>query len=488
MRTRVATFVACLLLASCGSGDGAGTDPGTAGDAGANDPGGIADPGIADPGLPDPGDRDPGGDDGAPDALPDDTFRDPGAVDAPPADGGTDASGDLPACPANCAKECAHGFRTAEDGCPACACRECGQDGDCVGRDPGTCPALRCSEGGTCVCDCSMVDPAIYACPDGTIVPRCGCTAIGLTCLDHPESQCPTICTPGSDFTFPCPAGNPVPWCDCKAPTCVPECRQARGKDPSGWYDPCDGTLLAEAACAGCRPLCQNIGTRSEAWHDACSGARIAWAQCAARLDCGDAPIASCAVDRCVPGRAADAPCPGGGTVPLCACDGPAPACVPECRATAGDDPEGWYDCKGTLIRAAACTGCAVDCDRIGSKSEGWYSSCDGLIAWDTCATGTWACATVPPLDLCTAPVACLGSGPDDAAPLAGGPWPECCPGLARLVPAIWDEALHRCDFPDDPVEIETAFFRCGLCGDGTCRPPENRCNCPADCLAPMAD
>lgn len=88
--------------------------------------------------------------------------------------------------------------------------------------------------------------------------------------------------------------------------------------------------------------------------------------------------------------------CGDGSEVPFCACNVPAAACPPECRAVGSAD-EGWYDsCSGALVKSEKCASCEVRCDAIGSRSEGWYSSCAALIAWAFCATGDWRCVPEP--------------------------------------------------------------------------------------------
>ncbi len=72
-----------------------------------------------------------------------------------------------------------------------------------------------------------------------------------------------------------------------------------------------------------------------------------------------------------------------------------ADACVPECRPE-GASGSGWYDpCTGELLRAEeGCGGATVSCDAVCSRSEGWYSSETGLIAWDFCRN-EWVCEIV---------------------------------------------------------------------------------------------
>jgi hypothetical protein len=64
--------------------------------------------------------------------------------------------------------------------------------------------------------------------------------------------------------------------------------------------------------------------------------------------------------------------------------------CMPECRDGPGGR-SGWVDpCTGALLCPATCTGCTVSCEAIGSRSEGWYS---------TCADGTdGGCGVAPDL------------------------------------------------------------------------------------------
>lgn len=62
-----------------------------------------------------------------------------------------------------------------------------------------------------------------------------------------------------------------------------------------------------------------------------------------------------------------------------------------ECRTESG--VTGWFS-GGELICEASCKGCTATCQAIGSRSEGWYTSCaagnagcgnGGLIAWANC-------------------------------------------------------------------------------------------------------
>ncbi len=70
--------------------------------------------------------------------------------------------------------------------------------------------------------------------------------------------------------------------------------------------------------------------------------------------------------------------------------------CQPFCDKI-GTRTEGWYDsCTGELIKLGACRGCSAVCERPGTDVEGWYSSCDGsLIKYDRCSETTITTTTV---------------------------------------------------------------------------------------------
>lgn len=54
-------------------------------------------------------------------------------------------------------------------------------------------------------------------------------------------------------------------------------------------------------------------------------------------------------------------------------------------------DGTAWVDRMSdppAVLQQAKCDGCEAVCDKVGTKSEGWYSSCDGsLIEWTMCGT-----------------------------------------------------------------------------------------------------
>ncbi|MCX7943956.1 MAG: hypothetical protein N2746_05545 [Deltaproteobacteria bacterium] len=84
--------------------------------------------------------------------------------------------------------------------------------------------------------------------------------------------------------------------------------------------------------------------------------------------------------------------CDNGDLIDYCVCENT--GCKPHCDKI-GTDSEGWYDCKGQLIRWADCAKCNVYCGALGTKGEGWYSDCGGLIKWDKCAPD-WFCLENP--------------------------------------------------------------------------------------------
>jgi hypothetical protein len=59
--------------------------------------------------------------------------------------------------------------------------------------------------------------------------------------------------------------------------------------------------------------------------------------------------------------------------------------CAPRCEGS-GTKSEGWYDgCSGMLVRLDACKGHAAFCDHPGTSRAGWYSTSGALIAHARC-------------------------------------------------------------------------------------------------------
>jgi hypothetical protein len=193
---------------------------------------------------------------------------------------------------------------------------------------------------------------------------------------------------------------------------CIPECAQI-GTEKEGWY--CGNKQHGPLGpCSGCEAYCGAVGTRSEGWYSSCDDSLIGWDLCA---DIEPEPEPSC-LPSCEQTGTADegwycneelrgAPRACDGCVAYCSAIGSKsegwysscggligwdacskremdPACVPTCIEF-GDDESGWY-CDGKIVGPAGdCTGCMAGCDAIGTRSEGWYSSCGGLIAWANC-------------------------------------------------------------------------------------------------------
>jgi hypothetical protein len=328
-----------------------------------------------------------------------------------------------------------------------------------------------CTEQGLCACDCTDVKPLAYDCPDGAVVPWCACGPQGWACLDHPEYQCPSSCRPSQDEPYPCPDGSTVPWCSCKTPECKPICKRV-GTEEEGWYNSCSDELMAFGACKNCQTACLHIGTRGEGWYSSCDpqGMPVTWDQCAPTWECVRDPLMDCRGTDCREGDTRAYACPNGLDVPFCDCKPPARDCPPSCLY-AGTAGEGWYDCNGVEIRRVECSECTVTCEYPGGRSEGWYSSCSGLIEYAFCATSQWVCEERPWVQ-CGDAWQCTGEGQGYNA--TGG-WNACCPGLAQVDSASW--SAEGCMYPD------CMCMTCTACGDGRCVPPENPCNCPADCL-----
>jgi len=213
----------------------------------------------------------------------------------------------------------------------------------------------------------------------------------------------------------------------------------------------------------------------------------------------------------CQAGRTIDLQCPDGLFQPWCECR--TDDCRPECR-NIGTPEEGWYQpCSGEALMLTKCQGHQVFCDKIGSKSEGWYDTAGNRLSWTVCSPA-WACRALS--DACSS-LECSGSEPSGQINCPDGrssqfcsctrsgamecpanpqatcgnhwrgcarageflrtdAWLQCCPGTLRLRP-IRD--IDGTCVPDDTNPAGS----CSECGDGLCESPEDRCNCPEDCL-----
>ncbi len=117
--------------------------------------------------------------------------------------------------------------------------------------------------------------------------------------------------------------------------------------------------------------------------------------RCSCPKDCDNAM----ATGACKPKATHLYTCADGTKVRWCECTTTTKPCVPECRHI-GSKSEGWYNsCNDNRYKWEQCSQCKGQpmCDKIGTKSEGWY--CDGnLIAWELCSqyTGRWSCIRSP--------------------------------------------------------------------------------------------
>jgi len=328
-------------------------------------------------------------------------------------------------------------------------------------------PAKITCQSGVCSCECGTLQVTLGGCPTNAMAfPICKCTPAGLVCMDHPEYQCPQVCIPGQKLDKPCADGSSVPWCECKAPACQPQCKTL-DDGSTGWFNPCTGTLIP-AACESCPLKCEWQWTDMPAWVDQCSGKTLWTDDCEAHYACN--PGAKCETTACSGATSAVMKCKTGDKAPLCHCEQPDGSCPPKCGYDAVGG-ESWVDaCSGKVIQVASCIGCTVSCDKIGSKSEGWYSSCGGLIAWANCGKGTWTCSDEP-WKGCVAVNLCKGQGQSWTEPDEVG---VCCAGLVERDMVGWDG--KAC------APVDCLCKECLPCGDGQCTGKENPCNCPEDC------
>ncbi len=310
-----------------------------------------------------------------------------------------------------------------------------------------------------------------------------------LTC----DLYCPFGFRTGADGCEVCACR----WCNqaedcllsmrCDSPVCGAEgvcrCECGEGEGAADYYCP-DGTTVPWCACTG-------LGVR-----------------------CVEHPEYQCPT-LCHADQKVSLACPDGSTQPWCECK--VPDCGVQCDRI-GTEDEGWYDtCTDALLLKMPCVNCSAACKDIGSKSEGWVDNCTGsLITWAICAP-TWNCqdaatvmagctgpATCPqdlsapftcpdgsqvpfcactagngmdcnptPWTACTTPLTCTGEG--GSFNLTGG-FGQCCPGFIDLNDLAYTP-------PDQCSPADCDCHVCTQCGDGLCTPPENWCNCLADCM-----
>ncbi len=66
------------------------------------------------------------------------------------------------------------------------------------------------------------------------------------------------------------------------ADACKPVCREI-GTRSEGWYDSCTGKLIKYDLCSRCEAVCKEIGTRGEGWYSSCDGSVIWLTTCQER-------------------------------------------------------------------------------------------------------------------------------------------------------------------------------------------------------------
>ncbi|MBI5482216.1 MAG: hypothetical protein HY906_25395 [Deltaproteobacteria bacterium] len=150
--------------------------------------------------------------------------------------------------------------------------------GECVALYPGSCA------------DGEVGDANTYSCGGGLGVMCClpkqtqnECEAKGGSCVALTTTSCSDGIATGAEG-YSCGGGLGVTCC-LPYSACVPVC-DAVGSRSEGWYNPCTGSLICWANCAGHTAQCSAVGSRSEGWYSTdnkgCNGGNlIGWANCA---------------------------------------------------------------------------------------------------------------------------------------------------------------------------------------------------------------
>jgi len=167
--------------------------------------------------------------------------------------------------------------------------------------------------------------------------------------------------------------------------------------------------------------------------------------------------------------------CPDGSSVPFCQCANDEPPCALECKKY---PVEGWYNtCTDEVVKKTQCTGCTIACDKIGTKSEGWWADCGSgpeVVEWVFCGSGLWSCVDEP-WSACPT-LACKQEGEEFNL---SEQFDVCCPGLVSKEKGLWSPGDSSCGWADCDCRI------CTACGDGACGTGEDPCTCPEDCGEP---
>lgn len=206
-----------------------------------------------------------------------------------------------------CVQQCANSWRAADAACltafdctitgymncfgescqPVCEKQGTEQEGWYNPCDGSMLIPTQCGE---CASECRDVgtrDEGWYdTCHDKMITPL----ACGKFDGASPANTCQPICqnvgTRSEGWYDSCDGGGSLLWAACG--TCSVSCVVREGS-PEGWYEQCSGKLVKAYDCSdedppagnGCRPVCGNIGTRSEGWMNPCEGNElIRWDNC----------------------------------------------------------------------------------------------------------------------------------------------------------------------------------------------------------------
>lgn len=189
----------------------------------------------------------------------------------------------------------------------------------------------------------------------------------------------------------------------CQPANCTLDCAKGFKKDDQGCEICACATCQADVDCAllscsnaicGAKGECVCGGCNDKApkFYTCPGGLSVPWCACTKTgYACISQPELQCPT-LCHAGQGVPYPC-AMGDLSWCACK--PSACVPYC-AQIGTPEEGWADgCTGAVLKKQKCSDATVACTAIGSKSEGWSSSTTGLIGWTSCAP-KWQCGGAP--------------------------------------------------------------------------------------------
>jgi hypothetical protein len=337
----------------------------------------------------------------------------------------------------------------------------------CAGLAPIGCEAP--TENGVCLGEPCVGAAICASCGNGTCGPGenlCNCPHDcpgGAKCVAEGESRpvvpdAPECCAglapipcggPGEDGTCPAePCVGAAICASCGNGTCGP------GENICNCPDDCDAGAQCTAEGES-RPAVPNA-------LECCAG--LEPIGCDGPVEDGDCPDTPClGVSICA--NCGDGECGPGENHCNCEddCQGPV-ACVTEGGSTPVV-PDAPKCCEG--LEPISC--------HVPGEDDSCETPCMGVSICAKCGNGTCG----PGENLCNCPLDCEAGaqcieegGSRPVVPNA----PECCAGLAPI-PCGGPGEDGAC--PADPC-VGAAI--CASCGNGTCGPGENICNCPADC------